>query len=182
LEIGEVATLSTTDSEGNSITMIYLADQIQKNTTSNRTSAYQSVVASISNWSTGLAMSKSMTRIIRVGMVSNTELGADAKAQLNMMIVSLLRHYENMHVQYVSGFISEETWAGGWLGSINGTLEPVGARKVWDSQRMVFSASFCEFVESSDPWQYQRKHHSAWINEWMGDACQRTPAEQQLLA
>ena len=128
------------------VTVIYLAVQVRRNTQSNLTSSYQSIVTAISDWTTTVASDKELTRVIRIGMADLNSLDGDEQAQFNLLIVGVLRHYENIHFQYENGFIPADTWEG-WASRIKGTVEAPGGKHVWDSQRTAFSNSFRNFIE-----------------------------------
>ena len=81
------------------VTVIYLAVQVRRNTQSNLTSSYQSIVTAISDWTTTVASDKELTRVIRIGMADLNSLDGDEQAQFNLLIVGVLRHYENIHFQ-----------------------------------------------------------------------------------
>lgn len=131
------------------VTVIYLALQIKKNTESNQTTAYQAVVAALSDWSMSLGLSENMTRIVAVGTADRDALTDGEKDQFNMVYTSLVRHFENIHFQYASGAITHDQWQG-WESRIRGALATPGARAFWNDQRLAFSPVFRAFVESDE--------------------------------
>ena len=134
------------------VTVIYLAMQIRTNTLSTQTSTYQSVVGALSDWSFTLARDKEMMRIMSVGMADRTQLDAAEVSQFNMLLVSLMRHYEGIHFQYLNGFISADAWEG-WSSRIRGTLVRPGVLALWEEQKGAFSPAFRRFLEVADPSQ-----------------------------
>ena len=128
------------------ITIIYLAIQIRSNTESNRNNAYQGVVQNISSWTTSVAMDPEITRIINIGAEDRSRLNRDECSQFDLLYTSLFRHYENIHYQYTSRAIGDESWIG-WESRIRGTIEPPGIAEVWRDQRLAFSPRFRRFLE-----------------------------------
>jgi hypothetical protein len=63
--------------------------------------------------------------------------------------MSLFRHFENLHFQYLQGTMDDDTWAG-WKQRIIGTLSGAGTAGFWETQKGVFSPKFQEFIDSSN--------------------------------
>ena len=129
------------------ITVIYLAIQVKRNTESNQATAYQAVVASLSDWSMSLGLNENMTRIVAVGAADRNALNDGEKDQFNMVFTSLIRHFENVHFQHVSGAITKDQWEG-WESRIRGTFASPGVSEFWKEQQLAFSPVFREFIES----------------------------------
>jgi len=108
------------------ISVIYLAPQIRQNTKSLSSAAYQQIVASISDWSRAVAMDPAAVRVVTSGINGDGELTPAESAQFDLLMVSLLRNYENVHFQYLSGALPESSWLG-WSSRILGTLNNLGA-------------------------------------------------------
>ena len=130
------------------ISVIYLALQIRQNTKSLSSAAYQQIVASISDWSREVAMDPATVHIITSGINGDGELTPAELAQFDLLMVSLLRNYENVHFQYLSGALPESSWMG-WSSRILGTLNNPGAKCWWQRQKGAYAQSFQQFVDSS---------------------------------
>jgi hypothetical protein len=131
------------------VTLIYLAIQIRQNTKSNRAASYQEATAALSDWSSNLARDSSSMRIFLLGNDDSEEIDEFEKAQYRLLIMSLFRHFENLHYQYLQGTMDDDTWAG-WKRRIIGTLSGEGTTNFWRTQKGVFSPKFQEFIDASN--------------------------------
>ena len=131
------------------VTIVYLAIQIRSNTESNRTNAYQAVVQNISSWTTTVAIDPEITRIINIGALDRSKLSLDERSHFDLLYTSLFRHYENIHFQYTSGAIGDQSWLG-WESRIRGTIEPPGIAEVWQDQRLAFSPRFRKWMDEGN--------------------------------
>lgn len=130
------------------ISVIYLAVQIRQNTKSLSSAAYQQIVTSISDWSREVAMDPAAVRIVSSGILGDNKLTAEELAQFDLLMVSLLRNYENVHFQYLSGALPGSSWSG-WSSRILGTLNNPGALQWWQRQQGAYSQSFQTFVDQA---------------------------------
>ena len=128
------------------ISVIYLAVQIRQNTKSLSSAAYQQIVTSISDWSREVAMDSETVRIVSSGISDDGNLTPAELAQFDLLMVSLLRNYENVHFQYLSGALPESSWLG-WSSRILGTLNNPGSLGWWRRQQGAYSPSFQQFVD-----------------------------------
>lgn len=130
------------------VTVIYLAYQIRQNTASTRSATYQSVVADVSEWTLQLGLSSDSTRIYVTGIEDLDDLTVAEVAQFNFLLASVIRHFENIHYQYISGAIDHDVWDG-WSSRILGVLGKPGVKAWWDSQKAVFSSDFQAFIDEA---------------------------------
>jgi hypothetical protein len=128
------------------VTLVYLAMQIRQNTASGRAAAYQEATKALSDWSSSLARDSASMRIFLLGAEDSDELDELERQQFRLLIMSLFRHFENLHFQYLQGAMDRDTWAG-WRQRISGTLGGVGVMRFWRGQKSVFSPKFQDFIE-----------------------------------
>jgi len=130
------------------VTVIYLAYQIRQNTASTRSATYQSVVADVSEWTLQLGLNPESARIYVTGIEDLDDLTSAEVAQFNFLLASVIRHFENIHYQYLSGAIDHDVWDG-WSSRILGVLGKPGVKAWWDSQKAVFSNDFQAFIDEA---------------------------------
>ncbi|MBL4621453.1 MAG: hypothetical protein JKY89_03565 [Immundisolibacteraceae bacterium] len=146
------------------ISVVYLAIQIRQNTKSLSSAAYQQIVTSISDWSRAVAMDPEAVRIVSSGINDDGLLTPAELAQFDLLMVSLLRNYENVHFQYLSGALPESSWHG-WSSRILGTLNNPGSLSWWRRQQGAYSPSFQQFVDLGIG-----QHTETAIPLWTGNA------------
>jgi len=129
-------------------TVIYLAYQIRQNTASTRSATYQAVVADVSEWTLRIGLCPESTRIFITGSENLEDLSSEEVAQLNFLLASVIRHFENIHYQYITGAIDQDVWDG-WSSRMLGVLGQPGVKAWWDSQKTVFSNDFQAFIDES---------------------------------
>ncbi len=127
------------------VTLIYLAGQIRQNTRSSRTASYQAAVTSVSDLTREIGADPELARIIATGEGDLSTLTPNERLQFNSLALSVVRNFENIHYQYISGAIDDGTWSG-WAARIKSSLAPAGAQEWWRGQAPAFSKSFQDFV------------------------------------
>ena len=127
------------------ISLVYLATQIRQNTRSSRTASYQAAVTSISDLTREIGAAPELARIIATGGSELSTLAPNERLQFHFLGLSVVRNFENIHYQYMSGAIDEETWLG-WAARIKSSLASPGAQEWWRGQAPAFSKSFQDFV------------------------------------
>jgi hypothetical protein len=90
---------------GVGVTLVNLAIQIRQNTASEHASAHQEATKALSDWSS-------------------------SRPQYRLLITSLCRHFEYLHLQCLQGAMDENTWPGGQQ-RITGTLHGDGVQRFW---------------------------------------------------
>ncbi|MBK6657214.1 MAG: hypothetical protein IPG43_03225 [Proteobacteria bacterium] len=131
------------------ISVGYLAHQIRLNTNSNRAASYQSAVAASAEWTRQVGLDKAATKIMMQGFKTPDLLAEEERDQFNFLLVSLVRNFENIHYQFTSGAITEETW-NGWAKRIRRFFQQPGVVRWWESNSDGYSQSFQEFVGNAD--------------------------------
>jgi len=66
--------------------------------------------------------------------------------QFSMLVMSLFRHYENLHYQFLSGSMDSDTWTG-WKIRISSSINQTGPQKFWQQQKETFSPKFQRFID-----------------------------------
>jgi hypothetical protein len=127
------------------VSLIYLAVQIRQNTRSSRAASYQAAVTSISDLMREIGADPDLARIVAGGASDPGLLTANEQLQFYYFALSIVRNYENIHYQYISGAIDEDTWSG-WAARIKSSLATAGAQEWWRGQAPAFSRAFRDFV------------------------------------
>jgi hypothetical protein len=127
------------------ISLVYLAVQIRQNTRSSRAASYQAAVTSISDLMREVGADPDLARIIATGGADLSTLTPSERMQFNYFALSIIRNFENIHYQYISGAIDEDTWLG-WAARIKSSFATPGAQEWWRGQAPAFSKAFQEFV------------------------------------
>lgn len=140
------------------VTVIYLAFQVRQNTASTRSASYQSVVAAVAEWTLQLGLNPDATRIFGAGIEDLESLSKEEKVQFNFILASVIRHFENIHFQFISGAIENDVWDG-WSSRILGIMGNPGAETWWASQKTAFSREFQHFVDGSSGESHKTNHY-----------------------
>jgi hypothetical protein len=127
------------------LSLIFLATQIRQNTRSSRTASYQAAVTSISDLTREIGADPELARIIATGGVDLSTLTPTERLQFTYFALSIIRNFENIHYQYISGAIDEDTWLG-WAARIKSSLSAPSAQEWWRGQAAAFSRAFQDFV------------------------------------
>ena len=129
------------------LTVIYLAAQIRLSIRTTRGATYQAVVGAISDWTRDIGIDSNATRILLAGLQNTTVRSVEEAFQFNLMLTSVVRNFENIHYQYITGGISKETWSG-WCCRIQFFMQPPGASVWWGQNRKFYSLKFGELVST----------------------------------
>lgn len=129
------------------VTLLYLVRQLRTNTLSVRTATYQDAVATMSTLASELARDAKAFDILSRGAHDRSSLDSLERQRFDLMVISIIRAYENLHFQYRSGAIGEEEWEG-WEGRIRSNFLSPGYREWWHEQRLAFSPAFRRFIET----------------------------------
>ena len=132
------------------VSLIYLAVQIRKNTDTERTSTYQSVVSDFGSLNQTMSSNAKLSCLYVKGMENFAELDADEKARISQLFFATFHYFENMYYQYRKGYLEEDVWRG-WKRLMLTYYARPGFQTWWSIRRDVFSDSFGEFLETSEP-------------------------------
>lgn len=132
------------------VSLVYLAIQIRKNTETERTSTYQSVVSDFGSLNRTMSSSANLSYLYVQAMEDFTKLDADEKARISQLFFATFHYFENMYYQYQKGYLEEDVWRG-WKRLMLTYYSRPGFQTWWSARRDVFSNSFGEFLETSKP-------------------------------
>ena len=132
------------------LTVVYLAIQIRKNTRATHSQTYHLATSALAEMAGILGSSKEVARIFRIGMINPDKLDEDEFAQFGYLGISLFRRFENAFFQYQSGMIDEDFWTG-HRDNILWYFHRPGMQIWWKDRKFSFSKSFREFLDSSTP-------------------------------
>ena len=135
---------------GVSVTVIYLAIQIKKNTQATHSQTYQVATSALAEMAAIVGTSAELARIFRIGMMNPRELTDDEFTQFGYLGISLFRRFENIFFQYQSGSIDDDFW-NGHRDNILWFFHRPGMQLWWKDRKFAFSKSFREFLDHSTP-------------------------------
>ena len=132
------------------LTVVYLAIQIRKNTRATHSQTYHLATSALAEMAGIVGSSKEVARIFRIGMINPEKLDEDEFSQFGYLGISLFRRFENAFFQYQSGMIDEDFWTG-HRDNILWFFHRPGMQIWWKDRKFSFSKSFREFLDSSTP-------------------------------
>jgi len=91
---GVIAAVSVT------LTVIYLALQIKRNTSATQSQTYQFATSALGDTAATIGQSRELSRIFTLGMASPEKLDEIEYYQFAYLGISLIRRYENVFFQY----------------------------------------------------------------------------------
>ena len=141
---GVLAAISVT------LTVIYLAIQIRKNTLATHSQTYQLATSALAEMAAIIGRDKELSRVFRVGMIDPGALQQDEFVQFGYLGISLFRRFENVFFQYQSGMIDEDFW-NGHRDNILWFFHRPGIQLWWKDRKFAFSRRFREFLDNSTP-------------------------------
>ena len=131
------------------VSLIYLAVQIRKNTETERTSTYQSVVSDFGSLNRTMAGNAELSYLYVKAMENFGELDSVEKARVSQLFFATFHYFENMFYQHKKGYLEEDVWRGWKRLMLTYYVRP-GFQTWWSIRRDVFSESFGDFLEMSE--------------------------------
>ena len=131
------------------VSLIYLAVQIRKNTETERTSTYQSVVSDFGSLNRTMAGNAELSFLYVKAMENFGELDSVEKARVSQLFFATFHYFENMFYQHKKGYLEEDVWRGWKRLMLTYYVRP-GFQTWWSIRRDVFSESFGEFLDTSE--------------------------------
>lgn len=128
------------------VTLAYLAIQIRKNTQSVRSSALHSISTSISEFMDRIAQDPALTKLWFDGRSGTVELSDADRQRHNLLLMSLVRRWENAYHQNRAGMLESASWSGMREG-LALVVSPPGAQAWWKNAQSLFSPDFVAFAE-----------------------------------
>jgi len=128
------------------VTLAYLALQIRKNTQSVRSAALDSISTSISEFMDRVSQDPELTKLWFDGLSGTVELSETDHRRFTLLLISLVRRWENAFHQSRAGTLEASAWSGMSAGLATVFSSP-GAQVWWRSARGLFAADFAEFAE-----------------------------------
>jgi hypothetical protein len=130
------------------VTLIYLAVQIRKNTRSVRAASLNSISTSISEFMDRVAEDPELTKLWFDGLSREVDLSETDNRRFALLLLSLMRRWENAFHQGRAGTLESAAWAGMREGLTTVFSSP-GAQAWWIGARGLFSPEFVAFAERS---------------------------------
>ena len=130
------------------VTLAYLAVQIRKNTRSVRSAALDSISTSISEFMDKVAQDPALTKLWFDGLSGTIELSETDNRRFNLLLISLIRRWENAFHQSQAGVLESASWSGMRAG-LTLALSSPGAQAWWKRSHGIFSPDFVAFAEEA---------------------------------
>lgn len=131
------------------VSLIYLALQVRKNTETERTSTYQSVVSDFGSLNRAMASTPELSYLFVKAMENFGELSSDEKARISQLFFAAFHYFENMFYQNQKGYLEEDVWRG-WKRIMLSYYARPGFQTWWSVRRDVYSQAFGEFLETTE--------------------------------
>lgn len=132
------------------LTVVYLAIEIRRNSSATHSQTYQSATQALGEMAAIVGDTKEKARVFSLGMADPKKLDSDEYLQFAYLGISLFRRYENVFFQYQSGMINDDFWFG-HRDNLLWFFHRPGTQTWWQERRLGFSRSFREFLESTSP-------------------------------
>ena len=130
------------------ITLAYLAFQIRRNTQSVRSAALDSISSSISDFLDKVAQDPALTKLWFDGLSGTVELSENDDRRFSLLLISLVRRWENAFHQSRTGILDSQSWSG-MADGLTFVLSSPGAQIWWQRSRGLFSADIVAYAEKA---------------------------------
>jgi len=146
-ELGNIGELI--GSIGVIVSLIYLAVEIRRNTDTERTSTYQSVVSDFGSLNRTMSADAELSYLYVEAMDNFGDLDSHQKARISQLFFVTFHYFENMYYQYRKGYLEEDVWRG-WKRLMLTYYASPGFQTWWSVRRVVYSESFGEFLDTAE--------------------------------
>ena len=127
--------------------IIFLAVELQQNTVATQLSAAGSLQGGFSEVELFIAGSPEFSELLDKGR-TGAEISAPEQLRLTVFYGTVLRQWQLIHLQYVSGALDEDIWIGSRAYMAQILVEDRGLFNRWQNGRSHFSPKFNEMIES----------------------------------
>jgi len=122
-------------------TLVYLTAQIRANTRALRAATAKDAVAAVRSLNMPMIQDAALARAFRVGVEGLEGLDDDERARFLHWVFNLFRTLEDLHYQYLTGTLEEETW-NSWIRFWSIYLLSPGFRAYWSVRGHTFTPAF----------------------------------------
>ena len=130
--------------------LIFVGLQIREQANATRAQTEQAIAA---NWMALTQVIAENADAFAAGIMSTSKTFADLNDANRMRFLSaifaLFKHYENMHLQFGKGRISEDEWEP-WSNHIQMYFHQPGVQSWWELRRSAFSPRFRDFLDNCE--------------------------------
>lgn len=130
------------------LTVVYLAIQVRRNTLALHSQTHYLATAALAEAAAFLGAEKDRSRVYRIGLTKPDELNEDEWMQFALLGISQFRRYENLYFQHRSNLVDDDFWEGHKENMLWFFHRP-GMQVWWKDKRLSFSKGFREFLEST---------------------------------
>lgn len=128
------------------MSLVYVAAQVRQNTKALRGRATADATAAFRTWNDALINDPTVARIFSKGVEDMKALDDDGRARFIVLIINLLKTYEDMHYQFSQGSMDPDVWEG-WEQLAALYFTRPGVRQYWGERRQIFSRSFQRWID-----------------------------------
>lgn len=131
------------------VSVLYVGFQVRQNSAALEASSVQAVTDSIAEFAADVGGDPELTRIYFNGLSeSGGELSPEERNQFDLLMLSVVRRFENAFFQFEAGSIPPEQWRG-----LSETYDFIactpGGREWWLNSKDAYSESFVSFIEDA---------------------------------
>ena len=127
--------------------LIYLALQIRRSTSSQRADITARVLDHMAEMQRKFSMNEELSQIFNVALVSPEKLSFNDRARFCWAMGEFLGALEFMYMQQKQGNIDEEIWER-WAGTLRGWAAFPGWVRSWEGRITPYSESFSQWVDA----------------------------------
>jgi hypothetical protein len=127
------------------VSLVYLGVQIRQNTKSLRAATFQALSDSLSELTARMAESPDMGNLYFAGHQQSGGLSDAESRRFMLLLLTLLRRFENAYLQYRSGILTASQWAG-FRSTLLLVVSTPGGRAWWASWGAAFTPEFQRYI------------------------------------
>lgn len=127
------------------VSLLYLAAQVRQNTNVTRSSVRHGVTERAIAHAAPLVASEELTRLLQ-RCIDGEQLQGHENMRLHAWAYMVLREWENIHYQHLSGLLSDADWAA-FKTNLKLLLTIPTCRAYWDAERDIYTDAFKGEIE-----------------------------------
>jgi hypothetical protein len=140
--------------------LVFLAFQIRQNTKTIAANTFQSISSTSSDITMRMAENPQLSALWRKARTSSDSLDPEELMQMQLMLRSVFRNFENYYYQFERGYLEADVWAGYRQTMLDQVSSGFGATW-WENHQVAFGRRFVNFINtelhnhqgSTSPWR-----------------------------
>jgi hypothetical protein len=122
------------------VSLIYLAAQIRHNTSVTRSSVRHALTERAMSAAAPLVAYENLTRLLQRS-IDGEKLEGYEDLRLNAWVYMLMRNWENIHYQHLTGLLSDTEW-GAFQRNLKLLLQIPACQEYWDAEQEIYTDAF----------------------------------------